>query len=85
LKLKEDELLKRKKELEGFMPKLIKKKKVKELLSWVAKLVQGGIIHEGKMRSQYVVLLKVADDFSDDKLDYHINNTKKLVTKRYQR
>ena len=84
LQEKEIELKKKKGELDRLLAKFKKKKKIKELFNWTSKLVDNGIIHEGKMRGQVIVLLKVAEDISEEKLDYNIINTKKLVEKRYR-
>jgi len=76
------EVLEKKKNLETLFTTQKRKQKVKKLLDRIEKMVNTGIVSQGNMRSETVVLLRVIDNLQDDKIDYHLKNTMNIITKR---
>jgi len=76
------QVLEKKKALEGLFISQKKKQKTKKLLDRIEKMVNIGIVSQGNMRSETVVLLRVIDNLPDDKIDYHLKNTMNIITKR---
>ena len=60
-----------------------KKKKAKKLVDRISKLVSSGLVYDGTLKSETVVLLKVIESLSDDKLDYHLKQTLRMISKRF--
>lgn len=58
-------------------------KKINKLLERLSILVSSGIANSGSYRHETVVLLKVIDTLSNDKLDYHLSETIKTINKRF--
>jgi len=95
LKLEESELLKcelvqktkkikkEKNELESMMAKYRKQKKMKKLLERISKIVNVGLVNSGSYRHEIIILLKVIDTLSEDKLNYHLSETLKTINKRF--
>ena len=61
------------------------KKKVSKLLTRLEKLVDSGLVYDGHLKSETIVLLKIIDKLSDDKLDYHLTETLKIIGKRFSK
>jgi len=83
LKSKKREVLKNKTDLEVMMGDFNRKKKVKKLVERISRLVSTGLVHHGGLRNETVVLLKVVENLSDDKIDYHLGETMKMISKRF--
>ena len=86
-RLKEKKLLVRDKrnKLEELMSQYNKEKKVSKLLSRIEKLVDSGLVYDGSLKSQTIVLLKVVDKLNNEKLDHHLSETLQIIRKRFQR
>jgi len=82
---KRQEVKKKKTDLEELFGQYKKKEKVKKLLSRISKLVSSGLVFEGTLRKETVVLLKVLDDLSDERLDYHLQESMKIISQRFSR
>jgi len=78
-------IYKEKEELEQLMKEHKRKKKVKTLVERIAKLVSTGLVHEGAMRNQMVVLLKIVDNLSEEKLNHQLREITNMVSKRFSR
>ena len=72
-----------KKELEELVKEYNKKKKVKKLVERIAKLINSGFIHDGHLKSQNIVLLKIINNLSNEKLDQHLYETIKMINSRF--
>lgn len=83
LQEKKKRVLENKDELELLLKIYKRKGKVRKLLERISKLVSAGLVNEGYLRNETVVLLKVIDKLPDDKLDYHLKNTRNIITKRF--
>jgi len=78
-------VLQNKRNLEIMMRKYDQKKKVSKLLIRLEKLVDSGLVYDGHLKSETVVLLKIIDKLADDKLDYHLSETLKIIGKRFSK
>lgn len=81
-KLKET-VLSNKKELESLFEVYKKKQKIKKLLERIDKLVSLGIINEGNTKQETIILLKMIDKLSNEKLDFHLKDTLNNIKKRF--
>jgi hypothetical protein len=71
--------------LEKLLSSYNKKIKVTNLLGRLQKLVESGLVYDGTLRNDTVLLLKVIDKLSEEKIDYHIKQTMKLISTRFSR
>ena len=71
--------------LEIMLKKYDKKKKVSKLLTRLEKLVDSGLVYDGHMKSETIVLLKIIDKLSDEKLNHHLSETLKIIGKRFSK
>jgi len=78
-------VIKNKKHLEMMMSQYNKKKKVSKLLTRLEKLVDSGLVYDGHLKSETIVLLKIIDKLSDDKLNHHLSETLKIIGKRFSK
>jgi len=85
--LKEKKLLvaEKKLKLEELMSAYNKEKKVSKLLTRIEKLVDSGLVYDGSLKSQTIILLKVIDKLTDEKLDHHLSEIVQIIRKRFQR
>jgi len=74
---------KSKEELESRMGFYSKKKKLKKLIDRISRLVSTGLAYDNNLKNEIVVLLKVVEGLSDEKLDYHLKETLKMISKRF--
>jgi hypothetical protein len=74
-----------KEQLEKLLSSYNKRIKVTNLLGRLQKLVESGLVYDGTLRNDTVLLLKVIDKLSEDKIDYHIKQTIKLISTRFSR
>jgi len=61
---------------------LNRKKKVKSLLDKISKLVSAGFAYDSNFKNEIIILLKVVDKLSIEKLDFHLNSLNTMVNKR---
>lgn len=85
LDLKKQQVRGQKEKLQGLMNDYKKKKKVAKLLDRLEKMITAGLIYEGPIKHETTVLLKVANNLSDDKIDYHLRSTLQTLSKRFSR
>jgi hypothetical protein len=74
-----------KEQLERLLGSYNKKIKITNLLGRLQKLVESGLVYDGTLRNDTVLLLKVIDKLSEEKVDYHIKQTIKLISTRFTR
>lgn len=72
-----------KENIEGRIKFYNKKKKTKKLVDRISKLVSSGLVYDGVLKNEVVVLLKVIENLSGDKLDYHLKQTLRMISKRF--
>ena len=85
LKEKKKIVKEKKESLEQLMSDYDREKKVSKLLSRIEKLVDSGLVYDGSIKTQTVVLLKVINKLSNDKLDHHLTETLQIIRKRFAR
>lgn len=85
LKEKRQEVAKKKNQLEEFFREYKRKEKVQKLLLRVSKLVSSGLAFEGTLKRETVILLKVLDDLSDERLDHHLTELMITINQRFSR
>lgn len=85
IKEKKKEIFKTKTTLEESMVLYKKNKKIHNLLERIAKLNTCGLIYDSSLKNEMVILLKVLDSLSEEKLDHHLNNTMKIISKRFSK
>jgi len=85
LKGKKIHVKEQKEQLETLLHVYNKKRKVTNLLGRLQKLVESGLVYDGTLRNDTVLLLKVIDKLSEEKVDYHIKQTMKLISTRFSR
>jgi hypothetical protein len=74
-----------KEQLEKLLGSYNKKIKVTNLLGKLQKLVESGLVYDGTLKNDTILLLKVVDKLSEEKIDYHIKQTIKLISTRFSR
>ena len=80
---KSSQVKKGKEILEGLMLQLERTKKETKLLSRIEKLINSGLVNDGSMKHENVILLKIFNKLSDEKLEFHLKNTLKIISKRF--
>ena len=85
LKEKKTQVRERGKKLEELMTEYNREKKISKLLTRIEKLVDSGLVYDGSLKSQTVILLKVIEKLSNEKLDHHLSETLQTIRKRFQR
>ncbi|MCF7927440.1 MAG: hypothetical protein K9L74_07720 [Candidatus Izimaplasma sp.] len=76
-------LLDKKQELEELMNEVKRKRKVNKLLKRIEKIIFSGITFETSLKHETIILLKTIDKMSDERLDYNLNRTMKIISKRF--
>jgi hypothetical protein len=82
---KKSEVKTNKEFLEKLMNEYKRKKKISKLLSRVDKLITSGLVYDGAMKHETIVLLKIIPKLSEEKLDYHLRSTLTTISKRFSR
>lgn len=85
LQLKREQVLTEKDELEVLVKEYSRKKKTKMLLERLSKLVSSGLVYDGSLRTETIVLLKIINKLPEEKLDQHLQDTMKNITKRFDK
>jgi hypothetical protein len=74
-----------KNELELMNEEYLKKKKLANLLNRVSKLVESGLTYDGGLKHEMIILLKVSDKLTLEKLQEKISEVATIVRKRFAR
>lgn len=82
---RKSKVVKNKQNLEIMMKQYQQKKKVSKLLTRLEKLVDSGLVYDGHLKNETVVLLKIIDKLSDEKLNHHLSETLKIIGKRFSK
>ena len=85
LKQKKELVNKHKTALEQMMVEYKRKKKVAKLLDRIEKLISTGLVYDGALKHETTILLKIATKLSNEKLDYHLKDTLRTISKRFSR
>jgi septal ring factor EnvC (AmiA/AmiB activator) len=84
-KKKKTQVKESKENLEGLMLHLERVKKESKLLVRIEKLINSGLANDGNLKHENVILLKIYNKLSNEKLEYHLRNTLKIISKRFSR
>jgi hypothetical protein len=82
---KKSQVKEEKEELEGMMKDYNKKKKVKKLLNRLSKLITSGLVYDNNLKMETIVLLKIINKLSEEKLNEQLSNAMKTISKRFSR
>ena len=85
LKVKRKEVLSEKGELERLLQEYKTKQKLKKLIDRISELVSSGLARDNQLRRETIILLKVVETLSSEKIDYHLHEITKTLTKRFAR
>ncbi len=85
LKSKKLKVLQSKEILENLIKEYDKKKKTKKLVQRLSKLITSGLTFDGTLKHETVILLKIVNKLSNEKLNYHLSETMRLINKRFSR
>lgn len=80
-----NEIKKQKDELEQLVNEYNRQKKINKLLDRLEKMINSGLVYEGSFKHEVVVLLKVLNKLSVEKLDHHLHQTLQTLSKRFSR
>lgn len=69
--------------MEKLMVSYKKEKKVTKVLERIEKLVQAGLTHDGTMKHETVILLKIIDKLPEEKLNHQLSKTMQILNKRF--
>lgn len=83
LRTKKDQVLEIKDSLQIKLENYNKTKKSEHLINRISKLISSGLVFEGNLKREIIILLKVIDKLTNEKIDYHMNETLKLINKRF--
>ena len=82
---KKDRIQEQKKSLENMISVYNKNKKVAKLLDRIEKLISSGLVYDGALKHETVILLKIITKLSEEKVDYHLKATLHTINKRFSR
>ena len=85
LENKKVEVLESKRHLEQGIKEYKKKQKESKLLDRINRLVSSGLIYDGNLKHEMIILLKIVHNLTEEKLDHHLSNTLKIIGKRFSR
>jgi len=74
-----------KENLEVLMRGYKRKKKVSKLLERVQSLINAGLVYDSSIKHEMIILLKVVDKLSEDKIEMHLGKTMHILSKRFSR
>jgi len=74
-----------KEKLEEMLKDYNKKKKVKKLLERLSKLVSSGLVYDNNLKMETIVLLKIINKLSEEKLDEQLSNAMRTINKRFSK
>jgi len=60
-----------------------KTKKISQILERVKALVSSGLLYDGQLKHETVILLKILDKLPEDKLNQQLNKTIQILNKRF--
>lgn len=78
------QVLEDKQRLESLKERYNRQKHVKVLLNKVSKLVSSGLVHEGNLKAETIVMLKIIDKLSVEKLKHYDAQMTNLINKRFR-
>ncbi len=83
IKTGKTKILSEKETMQQLMIAYKKEKKVTKVLERIEKLVQAGLTHDGTMKNETVILLKIIDKLPEEKLNLQLSKTMQILNKRF--
>ena len=85
LKLKaiREKVIEKKNEIEYLMAEHKRKQKVSKLLYRLEKLVKSGLIYDGSLKNETIILLKVVHTLDEKRLDMQLEQSLSILSKRF--
>ncbi len=80
---KKKDLQSEKESMEVLMVEYTREKKISKLLDRLDTLVESGLIYDGTMKHETVILLKIINKLPADKLDQQLAKTMQIINKRF--
>lgn len=77
------QIKKKKEDIENLYELYKRKGKIKKLLNRISKLSTSGLLYDGSLKNETLILLKVIESLSSEKLDFHLSETLKTIKKRF--
>jgi len=71
--------------IEKTMIEYKRQKKISKLLERLDKLVSSGLVYDGTLKNETVILLKIIPKLSNKQIDDHLNQTLQKIRKRFSR
>jgi len=85
LNSKKKDLKTQKESIENLMGEYARKKKISKLLYRIEQLVNSGLIYDGTLKHETVILLKIIEKLPPDKLDQQLAKTVQIISKRFSK
>ena len=82
-KKKKAEVKKNKIRLEQLISELNRVKKILKLLGRIEKMISAGLVYDGSLKHETIILLKIVTKLSNEKIEFHLGNTLNTITKRF--
>jgi hypothetical protein len=60
-----------------------RQKRVSKLLQRLEKLVSSGLVYDGTLKHETVILLKILPKLSNEQIDDHLRKTLQVIKKRF--
>lgn len=83
LKSLREQIVERKNELQTKIDEYNRRKKVKKLLDRIDKLVKSGLVYDGKLKHETVILLKIIDKLPEEKIEFHSKDIMSIISRRF--
>lgn len=83
--LKKREIKEQKTSIEQLIGEYNRKKKISKLLDRISQMVNSGLIYDGTLKYETVILLKIIEKLPPDKLDQQLSKTIQIISKRFSR
>lgn len=83
IKAKAKKIKSEKESMQVLMSEYSRRKKVAKLLDRTQNLVNAGLTYDGQIKHETVILLKIVDKLTNEKLDEQIRHTIQTVSKRF--
>ena len=77
------QLRENKKQIEETIKEYKRQQKVSKLLSRIDKLVSAGMVYDGNMKHETVILLKILPKLSENQINDHLDRLLKTIRKRF--
>jgi len=85
IKTNREKMKSQKDSIEKTMIEYKRQKKISKLLERLDKLVSSGLVYDGTLKNETVILLKILPKLSNKQIDDHLDQTLQKIRKRFSR